>query len=62
MPDIEHVASSLVGFQARDCDHKAYKANPILSLGDPREAGERWAQNVVLWSGEDAVPRLILLR
>ena len=33
-----------------------------LALDDAREAGERWAQNAILWSGEDAVPQLIVLR
>ena len=33
-----------------------------LALAGTRELGRRFNQNAVVWSGEDAVPRLILLR
>ena len=33
-----------------------------LPLDDAKAVGEGWDQNAVLWSGEDAVPQLILLR
>lgn len=35
---------------------------PGMSLMDARALGERYAQNAVVWSGADAVPRLVLLR
>ncbi len=35
---------------------------PGLSLEDARALGERYEQNAVVWSGADAVPRLVLLR
>ncbi|QEZ45433.1 DUF3293 domain-containing protein [Cupriavidus oxalaticus] len=35
---------------------------PGLSLADARRLGERFGQNAVVWSGADAVPRLVLLR
>ncbi|WP_316152572.1 DUF3293 domain-containing protein [Cupriavidus sp. BIC8F] len=35
---------------------------PGLSLEDARALGERYGQNAVVWSGADAVPRLVLLR
>ncbi|NSX16782.1 DUF3293 domain-containing protein [Cupriavidus taiwanensis] len=35
---------------------------PGLSLADARMLGEKYQQNAVVWSGEDAVPRLVLLR
>ncbi|TVS10748.1 MAG: DUF3293 domain-containing protein [Wenzhouxiangella sp.] len=33
-----------------------------LSLAAAQDLGRQFAQNAVVWSGEDAVPRLILLR
>jgi len=35
---------------------------PGLSLEDARALGEKYEQNAVVWSGADAVPRLVLLR
>ncbi|WP_427312376.1 DUF3293 domain-containing protein [Cupriavidus sp. H39] len=35
---------------------------PGLSLHDARMLGEKYGQNAVVWSGADAVPRLVLLR
>ncbi|AQV92603.1 DUF3293 domain-containing protein [Cupriavidus necator] len=35
---------------------------PGLSLADARAFGEKYEQNAVVWSGADAVPRLVLLR
>ncbi|CAJ91434.1 DUF3293 domain-containing protein [Cupriavidus necator] len=35
---------------------------PGLSLADARALGEKYEQNAVVWSGADAVPRLVLLR
>ncbi|WP_454734649.1 DUF3293 domain-containing protein [Cupriavidus necator] len=35
---------------------------PGLSLEDARRLGEKYEQNAVVWSGADAVPRLVLLR
>ena len=35
---------------------------PGLSLADARMLGAKYGQNAVVWSGEDAVPRLVLLR
>ncbi|NOV23372.1 DUF3293 domain-containing protein [Cupriavidus necator] len=35
---------------------------PGLSLQDARMLGEQYGQNAVVWSGADAVPRLVLLR
>jgi hypothetical protein len=33
-----------------------------LSLVAAKALGQRWEQNAIVWSGADAVPRLILLR
>lgn len=33
-----------------------------LTLAEAKSLGRRWGQNALLWSGEDAVPRLVLLR
>ncbi|MCY1219383.1 hypothetical protein D9M69_455220 [compost metagenome] len=35
---------------------------PGLSLEDARSLGEKYGQNALVWSGADAVPRLVLLR
>lgn len=35
---------------------------PGLDLTAARRLGERWGQNAIVWSGADALPRLILLR
>ncbi|WP_042883899.1 DUF3293 domain-containing protein [Cupriavidus necator] len=35
---------------------------PGLSLEEARRLGEKYEQNAVVWSGADAVPRLVLLR
>ncbi|MBP0632662.1 DUF3293 domain-containing protein [Cupriavidus sp. AcVe19-1a] len=35
---------------------------PGLSLDDARLLGGKYGQNAVVWSGADAVPRLVLLR
>jgi hypothetical protein len=35
---------------------------PGMSQQEARETGIRYAQNAVVWSGADAMPRLILLR
>ena len=33
-----------------------------LPLDEARALGERFGQNAIVWSGADAVPRLVLLR
>ena len=33
-----------------------------MALAPARECGRAWAQNAIVWSGPDAIPRLILLR
>ncbi len=33
-----------------------------MALAPARECGRAWAQNAIVWSGADAIPRLILLR